>query len=107
MAGFFPNRRADAHETVRMRKRILIASIERGALSDPGFEKRAVLDMSTMGGRPCWVVLREPWDTNSVFGSSRKVRAIKLTPDDLHGFARRVDQLAREALVSRERWGWG
>ena len=65
----------------------LIAEV---ALSDPGLGKREVLDMSTLGGSPCWILLRKPMETETLLGARRCVRAIKLSPDRLQGFAERV-----------------
>ena len=37
-----------------------LASLDRVVFADPGFEKDDVLDLATMGAKPCWVVLCEP-----------------------------------------------
>ena len=69
------------------------ASIERVAFVDPGFGKGDVLDLATMGAAPCWVVLREPVEVRGITGRARRVRAVKLSPDDVDAFARSVARL--------------
>lgn len=77
-------------------ERIPVGSIERVSFSDLGLGKRATLDMATMGAKPCWVVLKEPRKVDGIFGSTREVRAIKLAPDDLHGFAGHIGRLIED-----------
>lgn len=72
------------------------ASIERVAFADPGFEKSDVLDLATMGAKPCWVVLREPVEVCGMTGRARRIRAVKLSPDEADAFARSVARLVGE-----------
>lgn len=75
-------------------ERVPLSSIERLALSDPGLDKREVLDMATMGGKPCWVILKAPMSASGMFGRKHQVRAVKLSPDRMHEFVECVDNAA-------------
>ena len=66
------------------------------AFADPGFEKSDVLDLATMGAKPCWVVLREPVEVCGMTGRARRIRAVKLSPDEADAFARSVARLVGE-----------
>ena len=73
-----------------------VASIERVAFADPGFEKGDVLDLATMGATPCWVILREAVEVRGTTGRVRNVRAIRLSPDEPDAFARSVARFVEE-----------
>lgn len=77
-----------------LRVRIEGESIEKVALSDPGLSKREVLDMSSLGGTPCWIMLRAAMETEILLGKKRCVKAVKLSPDRLSEFADRVNTIA-------------
>lgn len=75
-------------------ERIPLNSIERVALSDPGFTKQQTLNMTTMGAKPCWVVLKKPLTIRGFLGAPREIHAIMLSPDDLQGFIQCITQAA-------------
>lgn len=68
--------------------------IERATLTDPRLHKNEVLDMSSLGGSPCWVILREPMEAETFLGTERRVKAIKLSPDRLQEFMECVNKIA-------------
>lgn len=76
--------------------RIEGGAIERVVLSDPGLNKRETLDMSTLGGTPCWIVLRTPIEAETILGAKRRVKAVKLSPDRPREFARRANEIAAD-----------
>lgn len=69
-------------------------SIEKVVLSDPGLGKREILDMSALGGTPCWIVLRKPMEAETLLGKRRRIKAIKMSPDRLREFAEHVNGIA-------------
>lgn len=72
---------------------VSLASLDRVVFSDPGFEKDDVLDLATMGAKPCWVVLREPVEVCGMTGRARQIRAVKLSPDEADAFVESVARL--------------
>lgn len=62
-----------------------VASVVIGDLDAPRSER---VDLSSLGGSPCWVVLREPVERRSLIGKVRMVRYVKASPDDAAGFRR-------------------
>ena len=70
-----------------------LASLDRVVFADPGFEKDDVLDLATMGAKPCWVVLCEPVEVCGMTGRARQIRAVKLSPDEADAFAKSVARL--------------
>lgn len=56
-----------------------------GDLDAPRGER---IDLSSLGGSPCWVVLREPVKRKSLTGRAKMVRYVKASPDDAAGFRR-------------------
>lgn len=68
--------------------------IERATLCDPKLRKSEMLDMSSLGGSPCWIVLREPLEAETFLGTKRRVKAIKLSPDRLQEFMERINEVA-------------
>ena len=72
------------------------ASLDRVVFADPGFEKDDVLDLATMGAKPCWVVLREPVEVCGMTGRARQIRAVKLSPDETDAFVKSVARLVEE-----------
>ena len=71
-------------------------------LDDPRFGKKETLDLAAMGGKPCWVVLKEPRQTEGLLGSGNMVRAIKMSPDDLAGFVRCMEQRPGSSAAAQE-----
>lgn len=65
--------------------------IKKVVLSDPKLSKHEVLDMSSFARNPCWIVLHEPMETETFFGKKKNITAIKLTPDQIQEFTKRVD----------------
>ena len=72
------------------------ASLDRVVFADPGFEKDDVLDLATMGAKPCWVVLREPVEVCGMTGRARQIRAVKLSPGETDAFVKSVARLVEE-----------
>ena len=72
---------------------VSLASLDRVVFADPGFEKDDVLNLATMGAKPCWVVLREPVEVCGMTGRARQIRVIKLSPDEADAFAKSVARL--------------
>lgn len=62
-----------------------VESVAIGDLDAPRSER---VDLSSLGGPPCWVVLREPVEHRSLTGKVRMVRYVKISPDDVAGFRR-------------------
>ena len=62
-----------------------VASVVIGDLDAPRSER---VNLSSLGGSPCWVVLREPVEHRSLIGKARMVRYVKASPDDAAGFKR-------------------
>lgn len=71
-------------------ERIPLSLIECIKTSEPNIPKRERLNMGTFGSTPCWVVLREPISMRNITGTTRPVRAINLSPDDVAGFKKMV-----------------
>lgn len=72
---------------------VSLASLDRVVFADPGFEKDDVLNLATMGAKPCWVVPREPVEVCGMTGRARQIRVIKLSPDEADAFAKSVARL--------------
>lgn len=62
-----------------------VASVVIGDLDAPRSER---VDLCSLGGPPCWVVLREPVERRYLIGKVRMVRYVKVSPDDVAGFRR-------------------
>lgn len=60
-----------------------VADVVIGDIDAPRGERA---DLSSLGGSPCWVVLREPVERKSLIGGTRMVRYVKVSPDDAVGF---------------------
>lgn len=75
---------------------VSLASLDRVVFADPGFGKDDVLNLATMGAKPCWVVLRESVEVCGMTGRARQIRAIKLSPDETDAFAKSVARLVEE-----------
>ena len=70
-----------------------LASLDRVVFADPSFGKDDVLNLATMGAKPCWVVLREPVEVCGMMGRARQIRAVKLSPDEADAFVESVARL--------------
>ena len=66
-----------------------VDAVVRGDLEAPKSESA---DLSSLGGSPCWLILKEPVEFNPVVGKVRKVRYVKLSPDDSAGFIRELSK---------------
>lgn len=60
-----------------------VADVVIGDLDAPRGER---VDLSSLGGSPCWVVLREPMERKPLIGRAKTVRYVKVSPDDAVGF---------------------
>lgn len=56
-----------------------------GDLDAPRSER---VDLSSLGGSPCWIVLKEPMEHRTLTGKVRMFRYVKISPDDAAGFRR-------------------
>ena len=64
------------------------SNVEDVVTGDFDVPRRERVDLSSLGGSPCWVVLREPVERRSLTGKARMVRYVKVSPDDAAGFRR-------------------
>ncbi len=67
------------------------STIERISLAEPILPKDEVLNMATIGGKSCWIVLNNRHKTTDMLGRTRHIRAIKVTPDNMQAFRKAVE----------------
>lgn len=72
------------------RERIPLSRIERIVSSEPDVPKAERADFAAMGARECWIELSEPVEIRGIIGKPRRVRAIKVGPDDASAFKQAV-----------------
>lgn len=66
--------------------RFNLSNVEEVVLGDFDAPKSKRVDLSSLGGSPCWVILKEPVGYRPLVGKARMVRYIKVSPDDMVAF---------------------
>lgn len=62
--------------------------------------KTESVDLSSLGGSTCWVILKEPVGRRSLTGKVKMVRYVKVSPDNAAGFKRALREPIDDELVA-------